>query len=54
MAEIKPVVPSLDRHQRALQQGDNVAWRAQDGIWKDGSGLPIEPVHKPAAGRART
>jgi hypothetical protein len=45
MAEIKPVSPLWININVLYQQGDNLAWRAQDGIWKDSGGLPIEPVH---------
>jgi len=44
VAELKPVMPIwMDTNVR-YREGQNVAWRAQDGIWKDGAGVDI-PTH---------
>ncbi len=50
VAELKPVMPFwLDMDLR-YEQGSNIAWRTDDGIWKDDTGAPFDPSEKPATG----
>ncbi|HEY3704364.1 MAG TPA: hypothetical protein VGL22_04835 [Terracidiphilus sp.] len=50
VTELKPVVPYWLDVDIKYDQGDNVAWRLDDGIWRDGSGavFPSQPKPKGA------
>lgn len=50
VAELKPVMPFWIDVDLSFQAGTNLAWRCQDGIWKDGSGAQIDPLQSPASG----
>src|SRR5215472_15574359 len=41
--ELKPVVPFWLDVDIQYDQGDNLAWRAADGVWRDGTGAPFDP-----------
>ena len=45
--ELKPVMPFWMDVDVKYEQGENLAWRTSDGIWKDGGGNPFDPCQKP-------
>jgi hypothetical protein len=47
VAELKPVVPFWIDVDIKYDAGTNLAWRTNDGIWKDSSGVPFDA--KPSA-----
>jgi hypothetical protein len=46
--EFKPVAPFFMNVDLTCDPGVNVAWRAEDGVWKDDAGNPFGCVRKPA------
>lgn len=52
VAELKPVAPFWVNVNVQYQKGVNLAWRSRDGIWKDGSGSPVNSAGTPAADSA--
>ena len=55
VAELKPVMPFWMDVNVSLEPSQNLAWRGQDGVWKDGSGAPLPADARPeAAGVAST
>jgi len=49
VAVLKPVLPFWFNVDLRYERGNNVAWRSQDGIWKDEAGQPFDPAQKLAA-----
>lgn len=43
VAEFKPVLPFWINVDIKYDQGDNLAWRSDEGIWKDETGEPFDP-----------
>ncbi|HEV2327024.1 MAG TPA: hypothetical protein VGS10_24005 [Terracidiphilus sp.] len=43
VAEFKPVLPFWINVDIRYEQGDNLAWRTDDGVWKDASGEAFDP-----------
>ena len=48
--ELKPILPYWVNLDVLYEQASNVAWRTEDGIWKDGSGALLDPGQQPATG----
>lgn len=46
--ELKPVMPLWFNVDMKYSAGANIAWRTDDGIWKDGAAKPFDPAQKPA------
>ena len=49
VAEIKPVMPFWMDVNVSMQPSLNLAWRGQEGIWRDNSGAPLPADETPAA-----
>ena len=52
VAELKPVLPFWMDVNVSLEPSLNLAWRGQDGVWKDGSGAPMAADARPGAAPA--
>ena len=52
VAELKPVLPLWMDVNVSLEPSLNLAWRGQDGVWKDGSGAPMPADARPGAAPA--
>ena len=52
VAELKPVLPLWMDVNVSLEPSLNLAWRGQDGVWKDGSGAPMPADVRPGAAPA--
>jgi len=53
VAEFKPVLPFWMDVNVSLQPSVNLAWRTEQGVWKDGGGNPLPPDTQPGASAAR-
>lgn len=47
VAELKPVVPFWINVDLTYDTGENVAWRSDDGVWKDSAGVPFKTQARP-------
>jgi hypothetical protein len=52
VTELKPVLPFWQDVDILYDQGDNLAWRLDDGIWYDGAGIPFPAPAQPGNGEA--
>ncbi|HUI77148.1 MAG TPA: acetoacetate decarboxylase family protein [Bryobacteraceae bacterium] len=48
VAELKPVMPFWMDLDLKYAQGQNLAWRIDDGVWRDETGEPFAPEEQPA------
>ena len=49
VAEIKPVIPFWMDVNVSMQPSLNLAWRGQEGVWRDNAGSALPPDEAPAA-----
>ncbi len=50
--EMKPVLPFWLDVDIKYDQGDNLAWRTSDGVWRDNTGAPFDPQPAQCAANA--
>ena len=43
IVELKPIMPFWLEANVEYNKGENLAWRKQDGLWRDGTGQPFHP-----------
>ncbi|HTA46107.1 MAG TPA: hypothetical protein VK789_26870 [Bryobacteraceae bacterium] len=51
VAELKPVLPFWIDIDMIFERGVNLAWRTDEGIWKDETGAPFDPKARPVTGK---